>query len=174
MSRGRTFEKVMVENTAGQAATWLWTTDRDNHNAPNVPILPQDVVSQVEQAAFQSKARSRSPRRRQSCSAPFSLGLFFSSRTRGGDGKCQNSDLHICNYFNPEGVLRGTTGKRSCLHHVPVSSSSAKAASDVKREKGSHKEDRKRKTTERVRRCDRDEETGARRGVAVGAHSVFH
>ena len=133
MSRGR-LEKARWENTASQAAIWLWTTERHNRNAPNVPTLPQEIVSQVEQAACQPKTRSRSPRR------PPLLPLLLATplprilvaecafcdafnRHETGcstDGKCQNSDLHICNYPNPEGVLCGATASvavcTSCLY----------------------------------------------------------
>ena len=72
----------------------------------------------------------------------------------GWDKECQNGDLHICNYVNREGVLCGAISKRSCLHHVPVSSASARSASEVKKERSSHRKDRNHGTFERDRRSD--------------------
>ena len=109
-------------------AIWLWTTESDNHSAPNVLTLPQDVVLQWSRLLFNPKLVLRSARHP---SLPRTCrGYSFASHPRGiatrrgvvGTKSVRTATCTYCNYVNREGVLSGAISKRSCLHHVPVSS----------------------------------------------------
>ena len=124
-----TLEEAMVSCTPQQAAIWLWTTESENLNSPQVPTLPQDVPQRSSRRRSRSRSqghkqgqssrrrsRSRSPDRMHGVQGNTQLWLeqytkglsttkgkkicqAFNNSPTGCSSPCPHGHLHICNYI---------------------------------------------------------------------------
>ena len=178
MSKGQTLDEAMASCAPQQSAIWLWTTETDNRNIPDVPSLPQDLPaprspSPRQRAQRQQRSRSRQPRQ---APAPYVADSLttrsgkricqeFNNSAHGcGDtSKCKNGDLHICN-FVANGRLCGRQNMRRCLHHPTLTAAGSRDAQP----KGDSGGRGGQKERERDRRSDRPRDTGGPRQQGKG------
>ena len=62
MSKGQTLHEAMASCASQQAALWLWTTESDNRNVPDVPRLAQDGPPAAPSWFGCSRSRGRTSR----------------------------------------------------------------------------------------------------------------
>ena len=62
MSKGQTLDEAMASCASQQSALWLWTTESDNRNVPDVPSLAQDGPPAASTWFGRSRSRGRTSR----------------------------------------------------------------------------------------------------------------